>query len=344
MPTFDLYSTATMLALIPSLRRSINTWFLDSFFPLANFSDGEEVIFDVEDDDLEIAPFVHPLAAAKIGEDVGYHTDRLKPAYVKPFHDIKPNEPLRRLAGEPIAGVLSAEAREQIILGQKLLRQYRMILRRKLVMATEVYRTGKVVVVGDDYPAVTVDFQRHADLTVTLADALRWGEAGVSSYDNVQSWIDTLGTISGAAVDKVTMTADAWALFEADPKMEKRLDTTLGQTSRIELGFQPGEAGAPVYKGRIGLVEFYVYNDTYTEGGVQKTLFPAHTVTMAATLAALGTQGHGAILDAEAGYRPLEVFPSSWIERNPSRRVLLSQSAPIPYFGRVNATFSAKVR
>lgn len=340
----DIYTTIAMLTVLRSLRAGAPRFLLSMFFPLASFSDDEKILFDVEIDDIEVAPFVSPLSAGRIGTDTGYETRMFAPAYIKPLHDIKPGETLRRLAGEPIAGAMSAGARERAILGQKLQRQQTMILRRKEVMAAEVLRTGKCVVEGPDYPKVQVDFQRHGDLTLALTGGARWGEAGVSPYDDVSEWINLVGAKSGAAVNVVVMDAKAWALFEADPKLEKRMDRTLGQTAILELGFKAGLPGTPVFQGRIGMVEFHTYNDTYTENGTTKALLPDHTVILGATGAMEGTQAHGAILDPRAGYQALEIFPKSWIEENPGRRVLLSQSAPLVYPRRPNAAMCATVR
>ncbi|CAO3406313.1 Type II secretory pathway, pullulanase PulA and related Glycosidase [Azospirillum largimobile] len=65
---------------------------------------------------------------------------------------------------------------------------------------------------------------------------------------------------------------------------------------------------------------------------------------LGATGAMEGIQAHGAILDPRAGYQALEVFPKSWIEENPGRRMLLSQSAPLVYPRRPNACMCATVR
>lgn len=340
----DIYSTLAMLGVLQSLRAKAPRFLLNMFFPLASFSDDEKIIFDVEVDDIEIAPFVSPLAAGRVGADTGYETRMFAPAYVKPLHDIKPGEPLRRLAGEPLTGTLSAGAREQAILGAKLQRQLNQILRRKEVMAAEVLRTGKCVVKGDDYPEVLVDFQRDGDLSLVLSAGARWGEAGVSPYADVSEWTDLVGRKSGAAVNVVVMDAKAWALFESDPKLEKVLDRTLGQAAIVQMGFQPGVPGTPVFKGRIGMVEFYTYNDTYKDAGATKELLPDYTVLLGATGAMEGIQAHGAILDPRAGYQALEVFPKSWIEENPGRRMLLSQSAPLVYPRRPNACMCATVR
>jgi len=340
----DIYTTIAMLKVLRSLRAGAPRFLLNMFFPLATYADTEKIMFDVEIDDVEVAPFVSPLAAGRIGNDTGYETRMFAPAYIKPLHDLKPDEIQRRLAGEEPNGSLAAGTREQAILGAKLLRQMTMILRRKEVMAAEVLRTGKCVVEGPDHPRVQVDFQRHGDLTLALSGGARWGETGVSPYDDVSEWIDLVGAKSGAAVNVVVMDGKAWALFEADPKLEKRMDRTLGQTATLELGFKAGLPGTPVFKGRIGMVEFYTYNDTYTEAGTSKTLLPDHTVILGATGAMEGTQAHGAILDPRAGYQSLEMFPKSWIEENPGRRVLMTQSAPLVYPRRPNAAMCVTVR
>lgn len=340
----NLYTTTAMLGVLYSLRRGTPRFLLDTFFPGATYSDTEQIMFDVEIDNLEVAPFVSPLHAGRVMSDTGYQTKMFKPAYVKPLHDLKPNEPLRRMMGEAIGGQMSAGQREQALLGQKLMLQQDMILRRKEVMASAALYDGKITVVGPDYPSTLVDFQRDAALTVDLLTTDRWGESGISPYDDIEEWIGVVGQKSGASVNIVVMTADAWKLYADDPKLDKRLDRTRGQTAAVDLSYKLGLPGTPTYQGRVGQVEFYTYNDTYTEGGTPKTLLPAYTVLLGATGAIEGTQAHGAILDPRAGYQALEMFPTSWIENNPPRRVLMTQSAPLVYPKRPNATMRVKVR
>lgn len=344
MSDIGIYSTTAMLGVLRALRKAQPRWLLDTFFPGMSFSDTEQVAFDVEVEDEEVAPFVSPTSAGQIGSDLGYETLYFTPAYIKPVNDVKPGAPLRRMMGEALGGTLSAGQREMAILGQLLEMQQTRIIRRKLLMGAEVIRTGTCVIKGDDYPEKLVDFRRDAALTKTLAGAARWKEDGVSPYADVQAWIDLVGEKSGAAVTTVVMTGDAWALFEADPKLEKVLDRTLGQAATVQLGVSNGLPGSPVWKGRIGNTDFFTWNDTYREGGVKKTVFPPFTVVLAALGAAEGTQAHGAILDPRAGYRSLEAWPWSWIEDNPPRRMLMTQSAPLVYFRRPNATMCVTVR
>lgn len=340
----DIYSTTAMKTVLTALRKQSPRWLLDTFFPGMQLSDSEDICFDVEVADEEVAPFVSPTAAGVLGADTGFETLSFRPAYVKPKDPIKQNAPLRRMLGEQLGGSMSASQREAALLGEKLRQHADRILRRKLLMGAEVLDTGKCVVTGERYPTVIVDFRRDAELTKALAGAARWGETGVSPYDDVTNWIELVGEKSGAAVSHVVMTGDAWKLFEADAKLKEVLDRTLGQTTAIALGMAAGLPGSPVWKGRIGLVDFYVWNDTYKEDGVKKTVLPPYTVLMAAVAAAEGTQAHGAILDPKAGYQSLEMFAKSWLEEDPGQRVLLTQSAPLVYPRRPNATFRARVR
>ncbi len=56
-----------------------------------------------------------------------------------------------------------------------------------------------------------------------------------------------------------------------------------------------------------------------------------------------GVRAFGAIMDEDFAYGALAFAPKSWVEKNPSRRHLLMQSAPVVIPARVNAALAAKV-
>jgi hypothetical protein len=176
--------------------------------------------------------------------------------------------------------------------------------------------------------------------------AARWGESGVSPVANVAGWLDEVATIVGAAPSHVIYDRKSWALFAADPTLKDVIDTTLGQAvSAVQLGFQPGAPGSPVYKGRIGTVELYVYNDTYEDvDGTIKQLIPDFTLIIGAPGAYEGTPTYGAILDPEAGYIATPWFPKNWIDQNPAAEWVMTQSAPLPIPKRSNASMRVTVR
>ena len=344
MPPIDMYSTATMLQALPSLRKAPR-FLQDVVFKNVITSDDEFIALDKIGDDMRVAPFVSPLAPGKIMKQRGIQTDRVTPAYLKPKFALDPKGVIRRTAGEATGGSLTAIQREAVLLSQGLEDQRNMCTRRVEVMCAEVIKTGGLVIQGEDYAPIVLDFDRDEDLTVELTGDDRWGEANVSPYDFVENAINLIGEKVGAAGNLVMMGKDAWALYRADPKVKAALDTTLGQSASLSLGMTAGDPGTAIFKGRDGNTEIYVYNDTYENtDGNKYPLFDPYGVSVIATGAAYGVQGYGAILDAELGYAAVPYLPKSWIPHDPAIRQLMTQCAPVPFFGRINATFYAKAR
>ena len=75
----------------------------------------------------------------------------------------------------------------------------------------------------------------------------------------------------------------------------------------------------------------------HPDTGTLTDIMPAKKVLFVATSAERALH-FGAIQDFEAGLAAMEKFPSSWIERNPSRRFLKLQSAPLAVPYEVDAT------
>jgi hypothetical protein len=173
----DLWTTAVLLGVIANLKRAPR-FLLDRYFP-TEFSDpSEEIHFDMIPGKRRIAPFVSPLVEGKVMEALGRKTMVFKPAYVKPKTPVDSRAPFRRAVGERIGGGMSPEARQQAYVAQVVSDHIDMIDRRLEVMASEALRTGKVVVSGEGYQTVTVDFSRTAGNTIAaLAGTARWGQS-----------------------------------------------------------------------------------------------------------------------------------------------------------------------
>ena len=229
---YGTFQPDELMPLIPSLFVGGNFLSL-AFFPQVYEFDTAFVHFDRVIDDKRMAPLVGPLSPGKIQQPRGYRMETIVPASIKPKNQIRPDDVLSRLAGEAIGGELSAADREAALREMYLMEHQRKIARRKEWMASSILRTGSVTLVGDDYPSTLVNFQRTAGLTKALVGANRWGQAGISPYDNTDAWIDEVGTESGSAVNIVVMDRLAWGLYISDPKAQKALDRTLGQTAAL---------------------------------------------------------------------------------------------------------------
>jgi hypothetical protein len=341
---YGTFSRDELMPLIPNLFLP-GSFLQTAFFPGIFEFETAEVYFDRVLDDLRKAPFVAQLSPGKVQQSRGFQKEIIIPASMKPKSQITGKEVLSRMAGERIGGEMSASDREAAIREMYLLKHQERMARTREWMASQLLQTGQMTIVGDDYPSTLVNFARTGSLTKTLLTTDRWGESGVSPYDNVDSWMNQVGEAAGSAVDIVVMDALAWGYFAADTKTQKALDTTLGQTAAITLGYTPTVPGAPVFKGRIGGVEFYVYNSIdHDDSFANVKLIPDNTVLMASRAGYGGHKLCGVIEHAENHYQPGEFFPHEWIDPNTGAHWVETISAPILAPARVNASLAATVR
>jgi len=337
----DLFSTNILTGVVNSLQNVPPSFLLDTFFPGLQTEATEEIHFDVEADVMSLAPFVSPLREGQTMANLGYFTKTFKPAYLKPKNVWEPNKALKRMMGEALTGTMAPADRMRALVAMTLNGHRIMINRRLEWMAGQILATGKVTISGDAYETVVVDYLRDAALTVTLAGATRWGQAGVNPLDSLQDWADLVQQKSGSAANKVLMGLGAWKIFRGDANVVARLynrlpvanEATLSQDAQIGVGGR--------YQGTIDGFDIYTYAGYYkdTSGAVQP-LLPSLSVSLIGQIE--GVKAFGAIQDAEA-LEAIPYYSKSWLEQDPSRRMVMTQSAPllVPY--RPNASLSATV-
>lgn len=335
------FSTGYLMKLVALLNRP-SSFLLDLYFPQVETYDTEEVAFDVINAARRLAPLVSPVVEGQIVQEVGRKVGSIKPAYVKPKTPLAPSGALKRAAGEQIGGALSAMDRQEARIALTMLDHIQQITRRKEWMAASVLDTGTLTLSGDKFPTQSVDYGRNAALSVNLLTTARWGESGVSPWDDLQAWsLLVLQHGSVGAVD-VTMDTLAWGLFKADAKVEKQLDYRHDVAARLNSRVHNNVGG--IYQGSIGGLNFYTYAEFYVDdAGATQKMIPDYTVIMGGP-GIEGVQAHGAILDEHAGLMPLEYFPSSWVPNDPPVRQFMTQSAPIIVPGNVNGMLRARVR
>lgn len=337
----DIYSTAYLNRLIAELA-PVPSVFLNLFFPEVLVHDTEEVYFDKVKDKPRLTPFVHPLHQGKIVDSIGYETRSVKPAYVKDLRVHNPLKALKRRAGEPLLGNLSPAERQRLNLIADMADQDRMLARRMEVMAIEAIRDGKATIIGEGFNAV-VDFGRDSSLNVTLVADAKWD--ATTSPDIIQQLEDWSGMIADfdGMVEVVVMDRKAWALFRKNEQVRKLLDIRRGDASTLRLDPKLAMQVGAQYKGSLGEFEIWVYSGTYIDpaDGQTKPYIPDNTVILAGSRVE-GVRHYGAIMDVDV-LQARERYVTSWTERNPSRRMLSLESAPllVPY--RPNASMKVKV-
>ena len=336
----DLFSTNTLRGVIESLIMP-PSFLVDTFFGNVQTDTSEEIHFDVIDKTRRLAPFVSPVVAGKIVDAAGRKTTTFKPAYIKAKTPWNPNAPLKRVAGEQIGGSLNPMDRLRFLLAQTLSDHQEIIRRRLEVMASEALRTGVVTVSGDLYPQQVVNFGRDAALTVAKTAGNKWGDAGIKPLNDLQTWSLLVLKKSGANAINVVMDVDAWLKFRDDADVKARLDTRRVMDNAMSLNAMTQEGG--VYMGTVDGFNIWVYAGWYIDdNGTEQPILPSGAVIMGSAQIQ-GVQAYGAIADEEAGYQALPMFPKSWVEKDPSVRYVMTQSAPLIVPTRPNASFCATV-
>ena len=328
----NIYDTGFINRVVDDLA-TVPTVFLETFFPEVLNHDTEEVYIDKVSDKPRLTPFVHPLHEGKIVDSAGYTTKSVKPAYIKDLRVHNALKALKRRAGEAIGGSYTPAQRQQLNLIADLADQRRMALRRMEVMAIEAIRDGKQTIIGEGFNAV-VDFGRDNSLTDTLTSGDKWDAATPPDIPaQLEDWSQEIADFDGN-VEAVFMDPKAWKLFRNNTYVQKQLDKTLvGIDSSLIIAPQTALKAGVQYKGMLGSFPIYVYTGSYIDpaDGQAKKYLDDFTVVMAGRRCE-GVRHFGAIMDVDV-LVSREFYAQSWTERNPSRRMLQMESAPlmVPY-------------
>lgn len=307
----------------------------------------------------KLAPFVMPLArGASIFDDKSTHY-RFKPAYTKLEDRVDPLMPLTRRVGidsnaSQMPVNLTPMQRLNLIKAAMVASHVNGIRRTWNYMAAVALRDGRITLSGKDYPTTLVDFQRDPGHTITLTAGNRLGDSGVSAVDFFQLVVDTMTSAEfGAVPTRATMGGGVWAVLRKDEEFLKHMDKNIaGGNIRVERGLVPG-AGEKTFKvgemtigGSSGqMIELWVDNSTFVhpETGVETRYIGNHQVLFKGSPDSInGFQAFGRIIDKDAGYEALPIFPKNWeLKGDVTVEYITHKSAPIMVPINANATLLA---
>lgn len=345
MADVDIFSTGFLMKLVPLLPQPTRH-FLSRYFPaVEEQTSGPNIIVERITNSPRLTPWVSPLQEGKVVESRRTTAEIITPAYAKDKRRFDPSSSLRRVAGEAIGGSLDPVTRRRIQLRDASIEQVEMLTNREEVMAAEFLRTGKIIIRGEGYGTLVVDFRRNPTHTVALVGGARWSEVGAKPLVDIETWSNRVHDNSDAAPTEVTLAPDAWMALKArltENELRVLLDSQRGSESRIEMG--PRKPGSAVYQGRLGNFDFWTLKQTFREvDGTAVQAMPSGSVVMAAP-ELMGTRVYAGIYEERlGGYVALRYYQKSWIEEDPSVRWLLMQSAPLVVPYRPDASFGATV-
>lgn len=353
------YDTMTLLGVLN--RQQTDPLFFLRFFPDEITFTTEKVMFDeISEDRYILAPFVAPHVEGRVMERGGFDTRSFKPAYVKPKHDVDVMQQFKRRAGEsPVTGSLTPQQRYDATIAENFRIEREMIERRVNWMCAQVLVNGSVVVEGEDYPRVTVDFNRDGDLTEVLSGTARWGESAATPLADLQTKMKLSRKLSGGRITDIIMGEEAYERFyaDADVKALLNVDFRIGGSQADSTFLSTAETDKEaelkaVFRGNNGATSsrvwtyagYYHVRDPDT-GVLTEGYYIDPNAVVGVGNKLQGVQTYGAIKDPNAGLRAMKMFPRIVDKKNddPAKEYTLTQSAPLPVAMEPNNSFKLQV-
>lgn len=352
---YELWQSHTMLGLFRDTKPE--EWYFGRFFTNQMFSDDEYIDFEkLPIRSRKLAPFVKPM-----GRGHGVFTDEQRAYRFKPANVVVEDaiDPLRPLTFQPGIGQsrfnmnkMSPAQRRIAIRAQMFMEMQTSIERRWEWMKAKAIIDGAVTCVYKDGQSVTVDFQRDAGHTQTLTGGNQWGDSGVSILDHFKAIVDTMTAAEfGAVPDRITVGTDVAPVIQADEEILAHMDINVRNGAHsVDRGILPSPNMAKVYKlgeltfagGSGRRVEIWVNGEQYqTDAGTWTNYLGAKDAIVTGTPdSVMGYECFGMIVDEDADYQALPVFPKNFKTGDRVKTEHLSiESAPLPVPINPNATY-----
>lgn len=357
---YELWSTRKSIGIMRDVQAE--NWYFAQFFTNQLLSEEEWVDFEkLPIMKRKLAPFVMPKARGRGVWEDSQRSYRFKPAYSKVEENIDPLMPLTFTPGLGQSAFdmnsITPMQRIELIRAQMMVAMISAVQRRWEWMRARAIIDGGYTVSGVDYPAQVLSFGRAAGHTVVLGSGSRFGESGVSIVDFFQGVVDTMNNAEfGGIPTRATMGSAVAAVMRKDAEVLAQMDINIvGGTIRVERGLVSGGAnGGKVYKFgemRIGgasgaVIELWVNDEEYVDdsGTKQRYLGAKEVVFTASPDSIMGYQAFGRIVDRDAEYRAVPIFPKNFFTGDDEKTEHLSlKSAPLMVPINPNATFKATV-
>lgn len=351
--TLDIY-TPRALALIQqeeSQTVRASNW-LDYFYPNTFLSDQEQIMFDKIDASREIAPFMLPnLPGKPIYRRDGERIEMFTPAYTKPKDAVTPGMGMKRTGKELVGRTpeMSPQQRINEVVADITRKHLDGIVRLWEYMGARSVIDGTFTVTYLDSAAhsVTLDYGRDAGHTITKGVGAKWGDSGISAWNDLELWINTVGTADyGAMPTDVMMGRTAYTAFMADADVQKRLNRDIKGVDQVNLdqGLILEDKMRPWrLVGFINDVRIWVVSgigNTFKSGGNQVDILKDNEVFVCSP-AVDGFRAFGAIREVD-DLMATQIYAKSWVENDPSQRFIMHQSAPLMIPVNLNATLLAR--
>jgi len=299
----------------------------------------------------QIAPFVERKGAAIMTEGRNESFRVITPPHIRVKRPMTPSELLeKRRPGSvifPGAGGIQRAMREYMASELAMLADD--ITNSEEYLCAMALQ-GAVSYSVADQAAFTITFPRDAAHDYALGAGDRWNETTASFRKDFLDAAQLVNDAVSLNVTDVILGADAADAFLADApgELSSLLDIRRMSTGTVDLTQQIAESGALFLGTYVHGIRVWRYGRQVDVNGVATDLIrPKYAEFVARTPAAQFVTYYGAIEDMKAigAGRVLQSkrFSKSWEQEDPSARMLLVESNPMPVMRRPDATVSVQV-
>lgn len=362
---FNIYTPIELYAVMFDERQTISTTHWRDFFTARPvFSEENNIAFSKIQASRKIAPFMHGNAPGRpIYSQDGETIEAFRPAYTKPKDAVVPSDHMSRTGKEIIGrvGPMTAQQRfDNAVLN--ITNFHREAIERLWdYMIAKVLLNGKIDVeymTDDGLPLgqkATIDYRRSADHSVPLSSSSQpnWGTTGTNIFKDIQGKVDLVGDAEfGGLVTNILMGSKAAGAFRdyfttGAGKAFLDLNTSGAEDVRVSRGIVRENPMNPfTYLGNLsGDLSCWKVsgrgNQFQKADGTFETIIGDWDVLYTSPGIDL-IMAYGAINEA-TDLVATDIHVKMWDEHDPSKRFIMSQSAPLPIVVNPNGTLRATV-
>ncbi len=281
----------------------------------------------------KLAPFVRRGAPATVVGNLGKKTSLIEPPNIRMKKGLGPEDLLfTRAEGSPIL-VVGGSTNPMADYRLKKIGMEQFDLKDKSSRAIEwmcsQVLSGVLSYTGDNVE-FQVDYQMPSGNKPTLTAGALWSAASTATpLVNLRAWKLLVKKATGKVPTVAIMTTAVWNAFAATAEVKAYMDLRNMKVGEIKTDQNELEMGAEKVA-HIENVDFYVYDEFYTNASGVATSMIAEDRFVLTTPTTEKKLHFGAIEDLEAGSVIGQWFSKDWIEKDPSLYWLLVETHPLP--------------
>lgn len=332
------------LAVFHNKTTKVSTWFLDTFFPNRRVFEGTEIPLGELDTSTPIAPLVAPSVQGRVLMDQAkYSVTHVQPAYLKPSAYITPKNvtDLAILTNMRQAGFIG-QGNDMSLTEKLRMAQVGIFARNRdsitnfnILMAIEVALKGKVVLKSPDFPEVTVDYGRHAEMAFT--PTIKWDETDATPVTDFRAMNARLIEHGGTDGSVVLTTSKVFGAFAKSDEYKEEFIKPQGANAvnPLMVGSLGGGIQEAKYRGELDGVQWWTLDATYRdENGAIKRYIGEKAFYLISDLD--GFLCNCEIQHLDAMNTLVDVYDYIVPNADPSGIKLISESSPLAVPSNVN--------